>query len=96
MLHTYNGKDQSYTYTYLYLLTTTAHIIPSDAVYLPGKTNVQLTAFDRQVVNDQTSQDYVVTIDKVWKSNSFLWLFIHDFTLLMYTHIHVTSFSPFE
>ena len=62
MLHMYNGKDHSYTYT-------SKHSLPasfSDAVYLPGKTNVQLTAFDRQVVNDQTSQDYVVTIDKVW------------------------------
>jgi len=35
-----------------------------DAVYLPGRTNMQLTAFDRQVVFDQDSQTYAVTIDK--------------------------------
>jgi len=35
-----------------------------DAVYLPGKTEVQLTAFDRQVVYDGSSQDYVITIDR--------------------------------
>jgi len=37
---------------------------PSDSVYLPGRTSVQLTAFDRQVVNDQRSQDYTITINK--------------------------------
>ena len=37
---------------------------PSDSVYLPGRTSVQLTAFDRHVVNDQKSQDYTITINK--------------------------------
>ena len=37
---------------------------PSDSVYLPGRTSVQLTAFDRHVVNDQRSQDYTITINK--------------------------------
>lgn len=34
------------------------------SVYIPGKTDVQLSAWDRQVVYDQESQSYGITIDK--------------------------------
>lgn len=35
-----------------------------DMLYLPGTTNTQLTVWDRQTINDQSSQEYTVTIDK--------------------------------
>lgn len=35
------------------------------SVYIPGKTDVQLQAWDRQVVYDQKEQPYEVTIDKL-------------------------------
>ena len=50
--------------TDLFSQSTTFSTHPSDSVYLPGRTSVQLTAFDRQVVNDQRSQDYTITINK--------------------------------
>mmetsp|Transcript_16006 Transcript_16006/g.34664 ORF Transcript_16006/g.34664 Transcript_16006/m.34664 type:complete len:341 (+) Transcript_16006:1415-2437(+) len=39
------------------------HLSLQNSLYLPGKTNVQLTVFDREVVNDGQSNTYEVTID---------------------------------
>jgi hypothetical protein len=40
------------------------HLSLQNSIYLPGKTNVQLQAWDRESVTDGSSQTYEVQIDR--------------------------------
>ena len=36
----------------------------TDSIYLPGRTDVQLSAWDRKAVPDQGSNEYLIEVDK--------------------------------
>ena len=42
---------------------TARHLSLQNSIYLPGKTNIQLEAWDRETVTDGDSNSYEVVID---------------------------------
>ena len=47
----------------IFNLTAFRHLSLQNSIYLPGKTNIQLEAWDRETVTDGSSNSYEVVID---------------------------------